>query len=107
MKLLVAIINNDDIKQVSKTLIKNRVYSTKLSSTGNFLMSGNTTLLIGCQDEEVEKILNIIKECAHSRKKLVTPTMSQTIGLFSPNPIEVTVGGATIFILNVEQFHKF
>lgn len=107
MKLLIAIINNDDIKQVSKALIKNQFYSTKLASTGNFLMNGNTTLLIGCQDEEVEKVLEIIKDKAHSRKKLVTPAMSTALNMFTPNPIEVNVGGATIFVINVENFHKF
>ena len=96
----------DDIKQVTKSLIKNKVYSTKLSSTGNFLMSGNTTLLIGCEDDQIEFILDIIKENAKQRKKMITPTYSQNMGMFAATPVEVVVGGATVFILNVEQFHK-
>lgn len=107
MKLLIAIINNDDIKLVTKTLIKNHFYSTKLSSTGNFLMNGNTTLLVGCNDDEVESVLNIFKETAHARKKLVTPAISTTQTIFTPSPVEVNVGGATIFIIDVEGFHKF
>lgn len=104
MKLLVAIINNDDIKALTKNLVKNKIYSTKLSSTGGFLSSGNTTLLIGCADDDVEKILDIIKENAKERKKVVPPTFSQTIGYYAP--VEVVVGGATVFVLDVEQFHK-
>ena len=46
MKLLIVIVNNDDAKAVSKALVKNRFYSTKLASTGNFLLSGNTTMLV-------------------------------------------------------------
>ena len=52
MKLLIIIVNNDDAKAVAKSLVKNKFYSTKLASTGNFLLSGNTTMLVGCQDEE-------------------------------------------------------
>ncbi len=106
MKLMVIIVNNDDAKAVSKALVKNKFYSTKLASTGSFLLSGNTTMLVGCQDDEVEKAIEVIKGEAHQRKKMVTPIASMTAGLLSPSPIEVTVGGATIFILDVEKFVK-
>ncbi len=106
MKLLVIIVNNDDAKAVAKSLVKNKFYSTKLASTGNFLLSGNTTMLVGCQDDEVDKVLEIIKAEAHQRKRVVTPIASMTAGLLTPTAIEVTVGGATIFILDVEKFVK-
>ena len=106
MKLLIIIVNNDDAKAVAKSLVKNKFYSTKLASTGNFLLSGSTTMLVGCQDDEVEKVINIIKSEAHQREKMVTPVASMSAGILSPSPIEVTIGGATIFIINVEQFVK-
>ncbi len=106
MKLLIVIVNNDDAKAVSKALVKNRFYSTKLASTGNFLLSGNTTMLVGCQNEEVDKVIEVIKSEAHQRKKMVTPIAGISASLLSPSPIEVTVGGATIFIVDVEKFVK-
>lgn len=106
MKLMIIIVNNDDAKAVSKALVKNKFYSTKLASTGNFLLSGNTTMLVGCQDEEVDKVIEVIKAEAHQRKKMITPIASMSSGLLSPTPIEVTIGGATIFIMDVEKFVK-
>ena len=56
MKLVYAIVNSDDTYAVNKGLLKAGIRATKLSSTGGFLMSGNTTFLICCPDEQVDLV---------------------------------------------------
>ena len=55
MKLILAIVNNDDSAAVAATLTKEGFSITKLSTTGGFLQTGNTTLLIGAEDDQVDK----------------------------------------------------
>ncbi|MBQ5677233.1 MAG: cyclic-di-AMP receptor [Clostridia bacterium] len=107
MKLVVAIINNDDANAVMSNLTKNGYQATKLSTSGGFLRAGNITLLIGVEKNKVDEVINLIGECSSQRKK-ITPVNNTYIGdsMLSSMPIEVTVGGATIFVLDVEQFYK-
>ena len=107
MKLVVAIINNDDANAVMSNLTKNGYQATNLSTSGGFLRAGNITLLIGVEKNKVDEVINLIGECSSQRKK-ITPVNNTYIGdsMLSSMPIEVTVGGATIFVLDVEQFYK-
>ena len=107
MKLVVAIINNDDANSVVSNLTKAGYSATKLNTSGGFLRSGNITLLIGVEDKKVDDVVNIIGEYSSQRKK-ITPVNSTYIGetMLTSMPVEVTVGGATIFVLDVEQFYK-
>jgi len=106
MKLIIAIVSNDDSHTLSNALIKENFSVTKLSTTGGFLKLGNTTLLIGTPDEQVEQCVNIIKEESKQRTELVPSTASYDIGRFASFPVEVTIGGATIFVMDVQQFIK-
>lgn len=107
MKLIVAIINNDDANAVMSNLTKNGYQATKLSTSGGFLRAGNITLLIGVEKNKVDEVVNLIGECSSQRKK-ITSVNNTYIGdsMLSSMPVEVTVGGATIFVLDVEQFYK-
>jgi len=82
---------------------------TKLATTGGFLRSGNTTLLIGVDDSKLDGAMAVIEKVCHSRKQMATaPSQAGgALGNFTPYPVEVVVGGATVFQLNVEQFKKF
>ena len=91
---------------VSSALTKNNFSVTKLATTGGFLMSGNTTFLIGTEDENVEKAINVIGEHSKKRKQMGPSYASYGVGMYTSFPVEVTVGGATIFVLDVEQFKK-
>lgn len=106
MKLVLAIVSGDDSAMVSSALTKNRFSVTKLATTGGFLMSGNTTFLIGTEDDKVETCINIIGEHSKKRKQMVPSSASYGVGMYTSFPVEVTVGGATIFVLDVEQFTK-
>lgn len=106
MKLIVAIINSDDSQSVLSEITKAGFYATKLSTTGGFLRAGNLTLLMGVEDNQVDELLEILRANCKKRKE-ITPLMpSINSGLFSAMPVEVTVGGATVFVIDVEQFHK-
>lgn len=106
MKLVIAIVSNEDASKVNKTLIKENFFVTKLATTGGFLMSGNTTLIIGVQDTELDRCIKVISETSKRRAKMVPNAISSEYGIFSSTPVEVQVGGATIFVLDVEQFIK-
>lgn len=106
MKLIIAIVSNDDSALVMKELIKEKFFVTKLASTGGFLKTGNTTLMIGTKEEDVKKCINIISTFSKTRKELIPNSIVSEFGLVSSMPIEVNVGGATLFIVDVEEFIK-
>lgn len=105
MKLIFAVINDDDVRVVSEALIEKEIQATRLSSTGSFLKAGNTTLLICIEDEKVEEALSLIRSHCKRRKQLLPS--SHISGAFSTYPVEITVGGATVFVTDVERFEKF
>ena len=107
MKLLFAIIQNDDKKALTRALIEHDISVTQISSSGGFLRGGNTTLMIGVPKEKLDVALETIKEHS-SRRKIVTanatgiPHNVDSVSI----PMSVTVGGATVFILEVEDFFR-
>ena len=106
MKLITAIVNKEDAKQVCNHLIQEGFSVTRLSTTGGFLMAGNMTLMIGTEDERVDDCIACIAKCCKQRTEIVPGAASIGLGLESAMPIEVTVGGATVFVTNVERFEK-
>ena len=106
MKLIFAIVSTDDAGSVQKALIKGHYQATKLSSTGGFLMKGNTTFLIGANDDKVDDVIELIGNHSCQRKKMIPNSVISEYGMLSSAPVEITVGGATIFVLNVEMFKK-
>ena len=108
MKLILAIINNDDNAAVTSALTKENFIVTKLSTTGGFLLTGNTTLLIGSEEERVERAEEIIQNFSKSRKKTPPATESLGTGLADNGmPPDVLVGGATVFVLSVDSMKKY
>lgn len=106
MKLIMAIVSGDDSSKVSRALTKSNFSVTKLATTGGFLMAGNTTFLVGTEDDKVEEVIEVLRQNCKTRKQMVPTSASYGVGMFSSMPIEVQVGGATVFILDVEQFVK-
>ncbi|HPW53775.1 MAG TPA: cyclic-di-AMP receptor [Erysipelotrichaceae bacterium] len=106
MKLIIAIVSNDDSSAVSARLTEHGFMVTRLSTTGGFLRAGNTTMLIGTEDERVEQAIELIKEESKKRTEIIPATTSFDIGQYAAYPVEVHVGGATIFVLDVDQFIK-
>lgn len=106
MKLIFAIVNSDDSHAVSKSLTASGFYATKLASTGGFLSSGNTTFMICTDDEKVDDAIEAIKIKCHKRKQFVQSAASSGIGSSATFPVEISVGGATVFVTDIERFEK-
>lgn len=107
MKLILAIVNNDDSAIVAAELTREGFTITKLSTTGGFLQVGNTTLLIGAEDGDVERAKEIIRRNSSTRQKTVPTSASFGRGLAPGDTVvETNVTGATVFVLGVESFEK-
>lgn len=104
MKLIIAIVQDQDAISLIDDLTEERYRVTKLASTGGFLKSGNTTLLMGVEDEEVDEIISIVDRNCKTRE-ITTSLLNITIPgeTYIPYPLEVKVGGATLFIVEVDQ----
>ena len=109
MKLIVAIVQDKDSNRLSGELVKANFRATKLASTGGFLRAGNTTFMIGVDDNQIDPVMSVINKSCKVREQLVTPVtpMSGTTDSYLPLPVEVQVGGATVFVLPVERFEQF
>ncbi len=106
MKMVLAIINQDDANLVVNGLTREGHLVTKLSTTGGFLKTGNMTILVGVDDEKVSGVIEIIRKYSHSRRQVIPTSGDVGMGFYPSMPVEVTVGGATIFVLNVDQFER-
>jgi uncharacterized protein YaaQ len=109
MKLVIAVVQDKDSNRLSNALIKEGFRATKLASTGGFLRAGNTTFMIGTEDDRVEEVLQVISTNCKIREQLVTPVspMGGATESYIPFPVEVQVGGAAVFVLPVERFEHY
>lgn len=109
MKLIMAVIQDKDSNRLANEFIDANIRATKLSSTGGFLKAGNSTFIIGVEDDRVQETLELIKKTCQSRKQYLSNGMSLDMSLDGqvPYPVEVEVGGATVFVLPVEGFHQY
>ncbi len=109
MKLIIAIVQDEDASRLIGQLMNEGLGVTKLATTGGFLRAGNTTLLVGVEDDMFQHAMDVIEKVCKSRKQMA-PSPASMVGVpgaYTPYPIEVVVGGATIFVLSVDQFIKF
>ena len=106
MKMITAIVNKEDSKAVCSALIKGGFSVTRLSTTGGFLMAGNVTVLVGVDEEKVQAVIDIIREHSHSRRQMIPSTTEMSYGYYPSMPVEVVVGGATIFVVDIERFER-
>lgn len=105
VKLVITVVEDSDAAFLMEALVENGFQATKLASTGGFLLQGNTTLLIGVDDERLERVLEVIRSTCAPRKKIIpqiTPELPTAIGV----PIEIEAGGAIVFVIDVNQFWK-
>lgn len=107
MKLVIGIVNSDDANDLISEITKASFQATKLSTSGGFLKLGNVTVLVGVDDEKVDEVVGIFNNCCSRRTQMV-PTTPPYLGegFVSAAPVEVTIGGATLFILDVDKMIK-
>ena len=108
MKLIIAIVQDEDAQKLTSTLMNEGYSVTKLATTGGFLRSGNTTFLIGVDEERLDHAMELIEKVCKSRKQFATAPspVADKSGGYAPYPVEVTVGGATVFVVEVKDFRK-
>lgn len=106
MKLMIVIVQDEDIKEVMNKLRQSSIRATKLSSSGSFLRQGNTTILIGIEEEKIQLVKDIIKETCKEREVVSSiPPMVEEASMILET-LKVKVGGAIIFILDLEEYLK-
>jgi uncharacterized protein YaaQ len=108
MKLVVAIVHGEDASALVDALLEKEFRATRLHSSGGFLKQSNATVMVGVEDEEVEEVLSIVRANCTSRTQVVSPMppIMEPGEFFMPYPLEVEVGGATVFVLPVERFER-
>ncbi len=102
MKLIIAVIQQQDQPALTKALTSQHFGVTRVSSQGGFLREGNTTLFIVVADHRVDDVMRLIREHCHTRNKFVAPLppVAESGEFYPSTPIEVQVGGATVFVVN-------
>jgi uncharacterized protein YaaQ len=108
MKLVTAVVHSEDAGALVDALLEAEFRATRLSSSGGFLKQGNATILVGVDDDKVDAVLAVISANCHSRKQFVNPMppIMEPGEFYMPYPVEVEVGGATVFVLPVERFER-
>ena len=105
---MIAIVQGEDAGQTVQALSAAGISVTRLNSVGGFLQQGNATLLSAVDEERIEQVLEIIRENCRERSRFLTPMppMVEPGEMLMPYPVEVQVGGATVFVVDIEKFEK-
>ena len=108
MKLVVAIVHSEDAGPLVEALLEREYRATRLHSSGGFLRQSNATVLVGVEDGRVDDVVGIVRESCRARTQVVNPMppLMEPGEFFMPYPLEVEVGGATVFVLPVERFER-
>lgn len=108
MKLVIAVVQGKDAEQLLESLTKHGFRATQINSAGGFLRESNVTLMIGVDDNDVDQVRTLVQENCHSRTRFVNPLMpiADAGEFYSSSPLEVLVGGATLFVLSVNRYER-
>jgi uncharacterized protein YaaQ len=108
VKLVVAIVHNEDAGALVDALLEHEYRATRLHSSGGFLKQSNATIILGVEDDQIDAVLGIVRDTCHARTQVVNPMppIMEPGEFFMPYPLEVEVGGATVFVLPVERFER-
>ena len=108
VKLVVAIVHNEDAGALVDGLLEREYRATRLHSSGGFLKQSNATIILGVEDAQVDEVLTIVTATCRSRTQVVNPMppILEPGEFFMPYPLEVELGGATVFVIAVERFVK-
>ena len=108
MKLVIAIVQDEDTDALTHALIDSGFRFTRISTTGSFLRTGNSSLMIGVDDAEVANVLAVVRRTCRRRTQIAVPySPALEPGLlYMPENFEVEVGGAVIFVADVSRFER-
>jgi uncharacterized protein YaaQ len=107
MQLILAIVQDEDAAPVIEALTSAGFRATRITTVGGFLRKGNSTILVGVEKANLHRALLIIRDNCETRTEYFVPTAPGEVGEPYPlDPIQVQVGGATIFVLECERFER-
>jgi uncharacterized protein YaaQ len=108
VKLVLAIVQEKDSGRLIDALTEAGFQATMLASTGGFLRSGNATVLIGVEDPEVDRVLEIVRRTCETREQLMSPIppVVEPVDSYVTYPVKVQVGGAIVFVLQVDRMER-
>jgi len=108
MLLILAIVQNQDAGGLLDSLIARDYRATRIQTVGGFLQEGNATVLAVIENRQLADALGIIQANCHTRQHHVNaiPALSEASMLTTPYPIEVEVGGATVFVFDVVRLER-
>jgi uncharacterized protein YaaQ len=106
-KLVMMIVSDSDADTLMDALVTAGYYATKVGSTGGFLRHGSVTVFSGVTDANVDAVIDIVNETCRVRREFVPiPGAIAEEGPFNTEPIEVRVGGAVVFVLDIDRFER-
>lgn len=110
-KLLLAVIQGDDYTETVDDLNRGGFFATVLSSTGGFLKKRSMTLMIGVEAHQVDAVLDILRQRAGRRQQMTYSNLSMSAGGPNPSipmmPVQMSVGGVAVFVMDLEDIHKY
>jgi uncharacterized protein YaaQ len=108
VKLVVAVVHNEDARTLIDSLLGHEYRATWLHSSGGFLKQSNATILLGVEDDKVDEVVGLVRQHCHSRTQTVSPMppIMEPGEFFMPYPLEVEVGGAVVFVLPIDRFER-
>jgi uncharacterized protein YaaQ len=110
MKLVIAIVQSADSGRLTDALVAQGFRSTRISTVGGFLDEPNVTMLIGTEENQLPQLLGLIQRNCQARRRFMnaSPMHVESVGvpMVTAAPIEVEVGGATVFVLPVRHIAR-
>ena len=108
MKLVVAVVHSEDASALVDALTDKDYRVTRLASTGGFLKQANATVMLGVEEAQIDDVLALIRETCHARSQYINPMppLMEPGEFYMPYPVEVTFGGATVFVLDVARHER-
>jgi uncharacterized protein YaaQ len=108
MKAVVAVVQGQDSVKLGNALRQKAIPFTTIDSTGGFLRERNSTFMLAMADDQLQKVLDVIAASCHTRSEYVSsyPSAFDPAEFYMPRPIEVQVGGASVWVLDVEYFES-
>lgn len=105
MKCIIAIMQDYDCDGLLRAVTAAGLGATRIASTGGFLRTGNTTVVMGVEDDRMAECLSILERSCRSRVEVQVDVESpEYVEWFPAGVHEVTIGGAVVFIAQVARF---
>lgn len=106
MQLVLAIVHSDDAPGLIESLTKKGFRATRINTAGGFLKESNATILLGVENPQVDEVLGVVQTNCQTRTQYINPLppVMEPGEFYMPYPVEVQIGGATVFVLDVDAF---